>query len=319
MNISQENINFKIARDFGETFNISVKFLRQNFSSFFICLLFLAGPFILSYSLILAHYDSVIIDKTALVKAGLLYNIKIYNWEYFLSLLLQILSYLSIICTTYSYMIVYSEKGKGNFTVADVAKKMNAHIGKITGGFLLYSFLTTIFIVALVYIIGMIGNSSNFFGVLMVILIFIGILLVGPNLLWQINTVFLVILIENEIPLSAYGRTREVMKDNFWWTWLLVVCGLFTISLLSVLFLLPSYLYTLINYYGTAESVQETSILYIIVSAVCTFLGTITNSIFYVISTFHYYSLAEKKDGKGLLERINEIGISQKNITEQQF
>lgn len=319
MNISQEKINFKVARDFGETFNVSITFLRQNFISFFVCLIVLAGPFILLYSCIFAHYEAVLLDKNALVKAGLLYNVKVYNLEYFLSLFCQIISYLSMVCTTYSYMIVYSEKGKGNFTVGDVAKKMNAHIGKIIGGFLLFSLLSIIFIVAIFFIVGMIIESSPVLGGLLVFALLIVVLLVGPTIMWQLNTVFLVIISEDEIPISAFGKTRIVMKNNYWWTWLMVVCSTFMVSIVSLLFAIPSFVYTLVNSYSTSESAEETSILYMLVYASCAFLATLVYSFFYIIGSFHYFSLTEKYDGKGLMERINEIGKTQTNITEQQF
>ncbi|CAN5386560.1 hypothetical protein BH10BAC1_BH10BAC1_21830 [soil metagenome] len=319
MNISQDKIHLKVARDFGETFNVSIKFLRQNFVSFFTCLLLLAGPFVLLYSFTSAHHQAVIMEKTALVKSGRLYNMNIYTWEYFLSLLFQFISYLSMICTTYSYIIVYSEKGKGNFTVADVAKKMNTNIGKIIGGFFLFFLLTIIFVVALFFIVGMIIQASPILGGLLVFILFIGFLLVGPNLLWQLNTAFLVILAEDEIPISAYGRTRVVMKNNYWWTWLIVVCATFMVSLLSLLFVLPTSIYSLIHLYSNSSGEEGSSILFTIISCICIFLATSVYSIFYIISTFHYFSLSEKTDGKGLLERINEIGNTQKNTVEQQF
>ena len=319
MNIGEEKINFKVARDFGETFNISINFLRQNFLPFFICLLLLAGPFILIYSFVVAHYESVILDKNALVKAGLLYNVNTYNWEYFISILLQFISYLSMTCTTYSYMIVYSEKGKGNFTVADVVRKMNSNIGKIIGGFILFFLIVVIFIVAIFFIIGIISGTSPIIAGLLAFASLIGSLLVAPNIVWQLNTLFLVIIADDEIPMSAYGRTRIVMKDNYWWTWLIVVCSTLIVSVLSLLFAIPSYVYTLFQNYSTSDDASETSILYIFTFATCTFLATLVYSLFYIISSFHYFSLAEKKDGKGLLERINEIGKIQTNTTEQTF
>lgn len=319
MSISQEKINFKIARDFGETFNVSIKFLRQNFMSFFICLLFLAGPFVLLYSCVYAHYESVLLDKNALLKAGRLYNVNTFTGEYFLSFFLQMIAYLSMVNTTYAYMVVYNEKGKGNFSVGDVAKKMNSNIGKIIGGFLLFFILTVIFLVATFFIVGMIGESSDILGGILIFLLIILFLLVGPNLLWQLNTVFLIINYDDEIPISAYGRTREVMKDNYWWTWLIVVCSMLMVSLLSLLFAVPSILYTLINTYSTATIPEETSVLYVIVYITCAFLTTMVFSVFYIINSFHYFSLAEKKDGKGLLEKINEIGRIQTTLSGQQF
>ena len=320
MRTDQEKINFKVDRDFGQTFNISIKFLRQNFKSFFLSILLVAGPFVLLYSFTSAHHQSVTLDKTALVKAGRLYNMNTFTLEYFISFFLQFISLLALMCTTYSYMLVYNEKGPGNFTVREVIKKINAHLGKIIGGFFLFFVLTLIFIVAIAFIVGIIIESAPVFGVFLVLFLFIGVLLVGPNILWQLNTLFLVIISENEMPFFAYGRTREVMKGNYWWTWLLIVCTIFIVSFLSLLFVIPAGIYSLIKIYTpTADVLEETSITYIIVLALCSFLATLVYSIFYIISSVHYFSLAEQKDGTGLLERINEIGITSKSNTEQQF
>ncbi|MBA3971748.1 MAG: hypothetical protein H0X46_06310 [Bacteroidetes bacterium] len=315
-----DQINFKVSRDFGETFNISIKFLRQNFRSFFVCLLLVAGPFILLYSFTSAHYQSVIMHKTALVQAGRLYNINIYNLEYFMSLLAQFISLLSLMCTTYSYMLVSSEKGAGNVTVKEVIKKLNEHLVKIAGGFFLFFVLTVIIVVAITFLVGMIVSSLPVLGVFLVLGLFVALLLLGPNILWQLNTSFLVILAENEMPFFAYGRTRELMKGNYWWTWLIIVCNVFLISFLSLLFLLPTGIYSLIKIYTPSTGVvEETSMIYIIILATCSFLATAVYSIFYIISGFHYFSLTENKDGAGLMERINEIGKAPKINTEQQF
>lgn len=312
---TQEKINFRISRDFGEIFNVSVKFLRQNFKSFFICMLFLAGPFILMYSFCSAYHQSVVMHKLALVKAGRLYNMSTYGWEYFLSLFLQFLSSLSMMCTTYAYMLMYQEKGRDNFTVTDVAKRMNEVAGKIIGGFFLFFFLTMIFVIAVVAIAGIIIQSSPVLGTFVVILLLISVLLLGPNISWQISTAFLVIIADNEIPISSYGRTREVMKHNYWWTWLIMVCSSFLVFFLAILFVIPETIYSLVVAYSTAQQIEETSVFYIIVLVVCTFLATLVYSIIYIICGFHYFSLAEKKYGTGLMERINEIG---KNKIETQ-
>jgi hypothetical protein len=316
--INQEKINFKVTRDFGETFNVSIKFLRQNFKSYFLCLLFLAGPMILLYSCSSAYYQTVILYKVSLVKAGRLYNMNIFTWEYFLSIFFQFLSYLSMMCCTYAYMLVYQEKGKGNFTTGDVARKMNASAGKIIGAFFLFFFLITIFVFAIILVYIVIAKLSTVLGVLIGIGLFIGAILLGPTISWQLSTSFLVILADDETPISGYTRTKDVMKRNHWWTWLIMVCASLMVVLLSLLFTLPKTIYSLVLTYSTSSEPQETSFFYLTVLTVCTFAATLVYSIIYIICGFHYFSLAEKSDGTGLMERINEIGKSTIDTKEQQ-
>ncbi len=312
--INQDKINFLQARDFGETFNVSVKFVRQNFKIYFLTFLLLAGPFMLLYSFSGAYYESVILHKVALVKAGLLYNMTTYSWEYFVSLFFQLLSALALMCTNYSFMVVYHEKGTGNFRVGDVAKKMKQHVSKIIGGFFLFLILTIIFGVAIVVVVSLIINGSRVAGVILLFALIVGFLIIGPNLLWQFSTSFLVMISENEIAFTAFGRTREVMKNNYWWTWLVGVCASLITMFISLMFALPMIVFTLIKTFTmTSDGNYENSIFYLIVFVVSTFFSSMVYALLHVVSGFHYFSLAEKRDGTGLMERINEIG------TQQQF
>jgi hypothetical protein len=306
--MSEEKISLKVARDFGETFNISIKFLRQNFKLYFLSILLLAGPFVLLNCFTSAYYQSVMLDKAALVRAGRLYNVTSYGWEYFLTLFTQFIALLAVMCVNYSFMIVYEEKGLGNFVVKDVAKKINDHFIKIGSGFIVFFFLIIVFAVAIGTIIGIFGESLPFLAIFFAFLLIIAILLVGPNFLWQLSTSFLVILCENEIAFSAFGRTRYVMRDNYWWTWLIVVCSSLMIFIFSLFFTIPSIAYSWIKMLSNSTEVEETSMVYMLVIIVCTFCATTIYAVLYLICGFHYFSLAEKKDGKGLMERINEIG-----------
>jgi hypothetical protein len=318
--IQQEQIPLKAARDFGETFNASTKFIRQNFLSYLTCILLLAGPFILLYSISYAYYSSVVEYKQSLVKAGRLYNISKFGWEYFLALFFQGISYLSMSCTTYAYMVVYNEKGRNNFSAGDVMRKMNAVLGKIFGAFFLFGFLSLIFVVAVGFIVAMLIETAPVIGVLLVLILIFAVLILAPNILWQLSTVFLVIISEEEIPLSAYGRTREVMKDNYWWTWLIVVCSSLMILFMSLLFMIPELVYAIVVNLSSGDEPEGASMLSVIIYTLCTFCASIIYSMNYVVGGFHYFSLSEKKDGDGLMQRINEIGKTTAPISnEQQF
>jgi hypothetical protein len=320
--VNQDNINFLQARDFGETFNVSVKFVRQNFKIYFLSLLFLAGPFIMLYSFSGAYYESVILHKLALVKAGLLYNMTTYSWEYFVSLFFQFVSALALLCTNYSFMAVYHEKGVGNFKVGDVARKMKQHLSKIIGGFFLFLILTIIFGVAIVVVVSLIINGSRVAGFVLLISLMVGLLIIGPNLLWQFSTSFLVMISENEIAFTAFGRTREVMKSNYWWTWLVSVCGSLITMFISLMFALPMIVFTLVKTFTMpTDGMYENSIIYLIVFVISSFFSSMVYVLLHVVSGFHYFSLAEKRDGTGLMERINEIGNQQQqfnNVITQQ-
>src|SRR3954470_21352007 len=104
-----EKINFRQARDFGETFNVSVTFLRQNFKIFFLSILFLAGPFVLVSAIAGAFYQSHAISMFSIGTLGkgnpFSRILDQFGWEYLIFILTTILSSLSLLTVVYSFMI----------------------------------------------------------------------------------------------------------------------------------------------------------------------------------------------------------------------
>lgn len=314
--MTKETISFRVARDFGETFNVSVKFLRQNFKSLFQSLIFIAGPFVLVTAITGALYQSnaltlPIRSRNPFAQLGL---------HYFLFILASIISNLVLLGTVFSFMLEYMEKGYGNFNVNDVAKKLWANAGNILAVFFTFTFLILIFIGAMVGIFIAAGNASPIIVGLLAFMLVIVLLLVGPPLFWQLSVVYLAKMIDNDGVFDAYGKTRLAMKSNFWWTWLIVICSSLALGIVSFVFSLPQVIYQMVLMISKIRGGDtEPSISFLIVATVCTFCATLLYSIFYVINAFHYFSLTEKKEGTGLMERINEIGQTPVDNVEQQY
>ncbi|MCW3084533.1 MAG: hypothetical protein JWP12_1899 [Bacteroidetes bacterium] len=317
--MNQEKINYRVARDFGETFNISIKFLRQNFKLFFQSVVFIAGPFLLLSAIASAFYQA---DALAQLSTGRANIFAQFGTMYFVYLIAASFSNLALTGTVFAYMLVYSEKGPGNFSVNDVARRLWASAGGLIIVFLLFTFLIGLAVGFLVIVFAGVIQSSPVLAVLLGLCLFVGMLLLMPPLIWQLSVVYLVKMQDNDIPFDAYGKTRQVMKGNYWRTWLLTVCTFLTIGIASFAFAIPQAVYRWIVMYTAARqggSMGETSVTFLIIVTLCTFGTTLIYSVLYVISGFHYYSLAEKKDGAGLMERINEIGQKPVNNVEQQY
>src|ERR1035437_2376291 len=150
---NQEKINFRQSRDFGETFNVSVKFFRQNFKLFFQSLIFIAGPFILVSAIAGAFYQSSAVSIFSLARKGESDVFSQFGWTYLVFILAAILANIVLIGTVFSFMINYMEKGPGGFTVNDVSKILFKNIGNILLVFFILMFLT---IVVLAIVVGVI-------------------------------------------------------------------------------------------------------------------------------------------------------------------
>ncbi|MCK6648319.1 MAG: hypothetical protein L6Q66_01575 [Bacteroidia bacterium] len=320
--MNTEKINFKVSRDFGETFNVSVKFLRQNFRSFFGSIILIAGPLILIAAVSGAFYQSNAL--TMMSPKRILMNdadpFAQFGLTYFLFIIASLLSHLALLGTTFAYMVAYQEKGPGNITTGDVSRILFRNTGRIIGGFFLYTLLIIIAVAIIVLIIAGLSAIAPALGILMGTLLFFGLLVISPPFMWQFS-VFYLAAMQNDIGVTdAMSKTRSVMKDNFWWTWVIVVCSLIAIAIVGMVFAMPQFIYQMILMVSNIkDGTGEISIPFIIVSSICTFFVQVVYSIYYVISGFHYYSLAEKKDGEGLLERIDEIGKADKTDVNQTY
>jgi hypothetical protein len=119
---------------------------------------------------------------------------------------------------------------------------------------------------------------------------------------------------------DCYTRTRNILRGNFWWTWVIMVCALIAVIIAGFVFALPQAIYQMVLMFSHLKgNNDEVSVAFLVVATVSHFFTTIIYSVMHIICGFHYFSLAEKDDGKGLLERINEIGTTPDNNVEQQY
>ncbi len=321
--MNQEKINFQQSRDFGETFNVSVKFLRQNFKLFFQCVLFIAGPFVLISAIAGAFYQSHAISIFSLTRlgAGAFQNIlQQFGWAYLLFILATMLASLALMTTVYSFMIIYRDKGPDGFTVNDVQRVVISNIGNVLAVFFTFTLLILLILVVMVGLIIGIGSAIPVLGILLAFFLVIGMLIVFPPIMWQLSATYLVKMTEQKGVFESFGRTRQVMRDNFWWTWVIIVCSLMAVGLAGIIFTLPQAGYQMVLMFThLKDGSGETPVAFLIVATICTFCSTLLYSTISVIMGFHYFSLAEKKDGTGLMERINEIGHTPSNNDELHY
>ena len=320
--MNQEKINLKQSRDFGETFNASIKLLRQNFKLLFQCLLFIAGPFLLISSIAGAFYQATALTMYSprMQMNNPMDILSQFGWAYLIFIVTAVIANLALVGTVYCFMLEYQEKGPGNFTAGDVGSRLASNVGNILSVFFSVTFLMILAIALLVGVFIAIGSISPVLAGLLAVLLFFGLLIIFPPLIWQLSVVYLVKMQSDMGPLEAFGKTREAMRDNFWWTWVIVVCSSIGVGLAGLVFAMPQFAYQMVITFSNMRGEgEETSIGFIVVATICTFFSTLLYSVLYIINGVHYYSLAEKKDGQGLMERINEIGNTPPPNVNQQY
>lgn len=316
--MNQEKINYHVARDFGETFNVSMKFLRQNFKLLLQCLILLAGPFILITAITGALYQANTLET---ISSGRNRNVfSQFGWNYLFFIIAGIVSNLVILGVVYSFMIEYMEKGFGKFQLNDVAKRLSSNIGNLLSVFFSLTFLTIITLGALIGVFIAIGTSLPWLAVVLGFFCFIGLLIIFPPLIWQLSVVYMVKMTDSLDIFESFSKTRYVMKQNFWWTWVIVICSTLAIGVISFVFSLPQVVYQMVEMFGRIRGDNsEVSIVFLIVATICTFCTSTLYSLLYLINAFHYFSLKEKKEGTGLMDRINDIGQKPEQHTDHKY
>lgn len=320
--MNQEKINFHIVRDFSELFNTAAKFMSQNFKHFFKVVILIAGPFLLISSILGAFYQSHALKVVPGKGIGGAWKVlsQQFGWEYFIFLIFSILSGLVLLATVYSYLMLYSEKGPQNFDVVEVKAIVWKNITKILKGFLVLMLITCGFVAAIMIIAGLTYALLQIFAIVLLVLFMLGLLLIAPPFVWQFSSFYLVFLHEEDAGVrDALKRVRELMKGEFFSTWLLIVASFVVLMILSFIFSIPQFVYQVVIHMSALEGDKSESIPFLIITGITTFFSHMIYAVFYVICGLHYFNLNEKKHGTSLINRIDEIGNAPSNDVEQQY
>jgi hypothetical protein len=326
--MNQEKINFPVIRDFSGLFNVSVKFISQNFKHFFQSMLFIAGPFLLISAICSGIFQTYILEAMPASEQGFalnyMYEMQYFGWQYFFIVLVGIFGRVILLTTAYAYVIAYNLYGPKNFGVTEVRKLVWKNIGRTLKGFFI-SWLMIIFIAfmgfamigLLATLISMLTMFPVFTSFLVCILFIAGVLVCIPYI-WQFSTFYLVQMKDDVGVLDALRRVREVMRGDFFSTWLIVATSGWIILELAVFFSAPQIIYQLMLAFGGLK-ITGNAIPFVIITTICEFLSKFIYSLFFIINAFLYYTLDEKKYGSVLISRIDEIGNAPVNDVDQHY
>jgi hypothetical protein len=323
--MNQEKISFPVVRDFSGIFNASVKFVSQNFKHFFLALIFIAGPFLLVDSICMGFFQASLIETSMNNKLTGFTNFNSFEYwsqfggQLFIIVLVAILARIILLTTTYAYVLAYNTHGPKNFGIAEIRKIVFQNIVKTIKGF----FVCVLLFLFLLLIIGIIGGLMMtmlpLFTSIIMVLVVIAAFIISPPFIWQLSTFYLVQMKEDLGVLDSMRKVREIMRGEFFQTWLIIVVAALILIVLGFLFSAPTYIYQFILRMGGAMKLVENATSYIIISTACGFLVKFLGSLMYIVNSFLYYSLDEKKNGAALISRIDEIGNTPVNDTDQQY
>lgn len=308
-----QKIEFRKEREFTGVLGDSIKFLKQNFKPLFLSIVLIIGPIVLLSGLAYSFMQTSILSNS-FTNPG-----SVFGQAYFVTIgvvyLLMLVNSVLLNSVVFNYMCLYQEKEAGEkITVSEVASRVWSNIGRVLGSM----GLLIILLIAVGIVVSLIGVGFGSMGwagiVLLVLAIIFGGLIYGPILTYYLSAGFFVVVRDRLMIMSAFGKVRSYMYGNFWWTWLILVVAMISLSILQVVFNLPATILTMTETFTRMRHItdgsgmgEDHSVLLIIFYTLGRFLTTCSFAILHLICAFNFLSHEEKHEGQGILGRIEEI------------
>ncbi len=274
--LKSKTIHFKEVRDFGQLINATFTFIRQNGRQLAKSLLYFAGPIILiAYifmSLMVGHVFQAISANAAPGFSMIIY---------YLGLIIGfIVAYAMILTILHSFIKIYVEEGRENTSTERVWEVAKSYFGKIFG-----------------------------FQLLTGLIIFVGFMfffIPGIYFMVSLSLIFIAGMHENLNFSDAFSRSIELVKNNWWQTFALMLVINFIIGLISQIFILPPYIAIFVLAFS---GITEQAIMIVVLAflLIYFFILIFLYAVPFIALSFQYFSLVEKTEGHDLMQRINEI------------
>lgn len=308
-----EQIEFNKSRDFSETLTISFAFIKQNFKGFFKTILFLVGPLLLINAILSGIYLQNMFDVNSII-AGNRFPSEIFSPIYFLIIIFSIVANIMLVGIAYEYIILYEKKGLNNFTINDVWNAFVADLGLIVSTFFFLIGVLVLFGFAFALISLLLSLLGPVGAVLLGIIFLVTFFLLGPPLFFLISAIYPIRIRERIGNIAAFTKAYNLTKANFGGTWLIIFISYLIIIVLALVLAIPAAIFGgMAAMHSVDDASSMSSLLLTAVNVVSTFGGSLVNSLLFIIIGFHYFSINEKENGDGLLDRINQIGQHNEN------
>ncbi len=283
----KKQIELNVDRDFSGVFNVLIDFLKQEYKLLFKTLILFASlPLIVLAIFNTIYFNGMTQSLTSIfahrTPGAAPNDVPVMMYLY----VFTFICYFMITGLSFSYLNLYNEKGSGNFTHLDVWYRFVSRIGKMIG----------------------------FQLIAVVLMIFGFILLIIPGIYVMIPLVFImmVALVENKGIGDSLSRCFDIIKNNWWVTFGLVIVVGIIVNILSSVFSLPSAAYIMVSaFFGASSNSQESGlILPGLFSLIAVFGSYLLSSVSALLIGIQYYNLVEKKDKLSLFNKVDKLGES---------
>ncbi|MFV0592413.1 MAG: hypothetical protein ACK5M7_13585 [Draconibacterium sp.] len=278
----EPHFEFRKVRDFGMVMNDSFDFVRQEFKRLGKTFLIYILPFFILSGILLVYSQINLLDSVQDMTPDESFG-KFTVLRAIPSYIIQLLNYTVLTAVVYGYMDLYQEK-KGDFT----PEELWPGILKIA---------LKLFWVYLVTFVGIVIAT---------------LFLVVPGIyLGIVFTLIPPVLIFEKIGFgTAVKRSFDIIKDNWWKTFGIIIIAGLIVYIFSIMVSLPLIITTAVKAFHAAsanETPQIFSTGYLVMSTVISIFQTISYSLILIFVAIQYFTLVETKERPTLQAKIDKL------------
>ena len=293
--MAEQKIELRKVRDFSDNLNDTFQFIRQNLKPLLISFLCIAGVFMLMAAIFSGLYqkDTGNLLEQIMGTGGMRDRsaASVFNAKFFLVFLFAWMNIVAMQVVIIAYMKYYEQHNGATPTIDEVFKIFRSYFPAL----LIYSLVIVIVMaVGLAFCI-----------------------LPGIYFIVALMPFTCIIMIEELSFGAAFSRCFELIKDNFWISFGIYILVYVVYSFSAGIISLIVGAVTGVLFYFTTKNLNTTVD---IVSSILNIFSFLFYIIFYVSVVLHYYNLAERRDGVGMMKRLDSIGehtTNFDNIQEQ--
>ena len=286
--MAQQKVELRKIRDFSESLNDTFLFIRQNLKPLLVSLMGIAGIFMLLAAIFSGLYQGQmggvfqqIINGTRTSETS---PLSIFNTNYFLLILLAWVNISAMQVVIVAYMKAYEDN------------KRPPEIDEVWQLFKRYFLLLFLYSIinAMIMAVG-----------------FVLCILPGVFLAVVLMPFPAIVMMEDVSYGTAFSRSFALIKNNFW----------ISLGLYLLVYIIYSFSSSIISaviggiagilFYFTTKDLSNTMA---VVTSILSIFSYVFYIVFYVSVVLHYFNLAERLDGTGILQRLDSIGDSSANF-----
>jgi len=314
---SFEFIEFQKTRDFSNKMNATFEFFKQNFKSLAKCLLYFVGPPALVTSLLIG---SVFGDYMTLItgmaspggqEAFTNYIMSVNFWlAVGLGVVIATITAVMMTATVNNYVILYSAKRSNQIETEEVWALVKQTFWMYFSTLIGYVLLVIAAYLILIIPVVAFAPVSPFMVFFMVLVMIFGIiyLFIATSLIFSVRG------FERKGFFGSIARSMYLVRGKWWSTFGLIMIFSLIVSTISSLFILPWYITFIVSMLHSIEkganaAPGESNSLVAIISFSLYYL------VYYILGSlpqlgliFQYFNLVERKESRGLMEKMGELG-----------